>query len=194
MQCGMWNLSFLTWTTGSLQHIFNLFIFGCAGSSFLREISSGCSTQGLLASCGVQSLGWLLLLWSTGSRAQGFSGWGSWPLAGSIVGGAWAQLLCSMWDPPLSEVEFVSPELTDGLPTTEPPGKPLQPIFILIICLGLELSVNLVFKMDILKRFIKILNFIYLAIFGRNFHKWFLFLEQNRAVDTIPSEKLPIRV
>ena len=104
---------------------------------------------------------------------------------------AWAQLLCSVWDPPQSEVEFVSPALIDGLPTTEPPGKHLQPIFILVIFLGLELCVNLVFKMNILKRFIKILNFIYLGIFGRNFHKPFLFLEQNRAVDTIPSEKLP---
>ena len=105
--------------------------------------------------------------------------------------GAQAQLLCSVWDPPRSEVEFVSPALSDGLPTTEPPGDPPQPIFILIIFLGLELCVNLVFKMYILKSFIKTLNFIYLAIFGRNFHKWFLFFEQNRVVDTIPNEKLP---
>ena len=35
------------------------------------------------------------------------------------------------------------------------------------------------------------MGFIYLVSFGRNFHKYFLFLEQNRAVDTEPTEELP---
>ena len=38
--------------------------------------------------------------------------------------GAPALLLCGMWDLPRSGIEPVSPELADGLFTTEPPGKP----------------------------------------------------------------------
>ena len=47
----------------------NLFIFGCAGSLLL--------CTGFLK-CADFSLWWLLLLWSTGSRAQGFSSCVSW--------------------------------------------------------------------------------------------------------------------
>ena len=39
-------------------------------------------------------------------------------------GGALALLLCGVWDLPRSGIEPVSPELTDGLFTAEPPGKP----------------------------------------------------------------------
>ena len=37
--------------------------------------------------------------------------------------GAWAQLLCGMWDPPGPGPEPVSPALADGFLTTAPPGK-----------------------------------------------------------------------
>ena len=38
--------------------------------------------------------------------------------------GAQAQLLCSMWDLPGSQIKPMSNTLSGGLPTTEPPGKP----------------------------------------------------------------------
>ena len=38
--------------------------------------------------------------------------------------GAWAQLLCSLWDLPGSGIEPVSSALAGGFFTTEPPGKP----------------------------------------------------------------------
>ena len=37
--------------------------------------------------------------------------------------GTWASLLCSMRDPPRSEIELVSPPLAGRVFTTEPPGK-----------------------------------------------------------------------
>ena len=51
-----------------------LFIFGCAGSSLLRELFSSCSEQGLLLAAvhrASHSRQWLLLLLSMGSRALG---------------------------------------------------------------------------------------------------------------------------
>ena len=39
--------------------------------------------------------------------------------------GAWAKLLCCMWDLPRSGTEPVSPALAGGFFTTEPPGKPI---------------------------------------------------------------------
>ena len=59
------------------------------------------------------SLGWLLLLWSKGSRCAGFSSCG-----------AWAQLFHSMWDLPRPGLEPMSPALAGGFLTTAPPGKP----------------------------------------------------------------------
>ena len=41
------------------------------------------------------------------------------------TGGAWAPLLCGMWDLPRSGIELVSPALAGGFFATEPPGKPL---------------------------------------------------------------------
>ena len=38
--------------------------------------------------------------------------------------GAWTQLLCSMWNPPESGIEPISPALPGRFFTTEPPGKP----------------------------------------------------------------------
>ena len=37
--------------------------------------------------------------------------------------GAWAQLLCGMWDPPGPGIEPVSPALAGRFPTTAPPVK-----------------------------------------------------------------------
>ena len=51
----------------------SLFIWGCAGSSLPWGLFSSCE-QGMLSRCGPQacfSLRWLLLLWSSGSRACG---------------------------------------------------------------------------------------------------------------------------
>ena len=43
--------------------------------------------------------------------------------------GSWAQLLCSMWDPPRPGLEPVSPTLAGRLSNTAPPGKPCWKIF-----------------------------------------------------------------
>ena len=37
--------------------------------------------------------------------------------------GAWAQVLCGMWDPPRPGIEPMSPTLAGGFLTTAPPGK-----------------------------------------------------------------------
>ena len=68
---------------------------------------------------------------SGGAQARGHRLWQWRFLASSRLNscGAQAQLLCSVWDPPRSEVEFVSPALADGLPTTEPPGDPRPAYF-----------------------------------------------------------------
>ena len=42
--------------------------------------------------------------------------------------GAWASLLCSMWDLPAPEIQPMSPALAEGFFTTEPPGKPLREV------------------------------------------------------------------
>ena len=42
--------------------------------------------------------------------------------------GSRVQLLHGMWDLPRPGLEPVSPALAGGLPTTAPPGKPLEPI------------------------------------------------------------------
>ena len=67
------------------------------------------------------------------SHCGGFSGCGAWALgawASVVVArrlrscGAWAELLCGMWDLPGPGIEPVSPALADGFLTTAPPGKP----------------------------------------------------------------------
>ena len=73
------------------------------------------------------SLGWLLLLWSTGSRRMGFSSCGSQGLERRLSScGARAWLLCGMWDLPGPGLEPGSPALAGGFLTTAPPGKPLM--------------------------------------------------------------------
>ena len=57
---------------------FNLFIFGCVGSSLLRGLSLGAVSGGYSSlRCAGFSLRWLLLLWSTGSRHTGFGSSGT---------------------------------------------------------------------------------------------------------------------
>ena len=49
-----------------------------------------------------------------------------------------AWLLCSMWNPPWSEMELVFPALQGRVLTAGPPGKPLSKIFIYLAALGLS--------------------------------------------------------
>ena len=86
----------------------------------LCGLFSSCGEQGLLSSCGVRA-----------SHCGGFSCCGTWARA-SVVGhvGSTAQLLPGIWDLPDPEIELMSPALADGFFTTEPPGKPLQPMLL----------------------------------------------------------------
>ena len=95
-----------------------LFIFGCAGSSWLLELFSSCSERGLLSSCGVrashcghfsccgvQALGRV----GFSSCAHGLSTCGFWaPKHKRSHCGARAQLLRGMWKLPRSGIEPVS--------------------------------------------------------------------------------------
>ena len=87
---------------------FNLFLAWlglrcCAGFS-LVAVRGGQS----LLQCSGFSLQWLLLLWSTGSRARGFDSCGSWALEHSLNScGTPAWLLHGMGDLPGSEIKPV---------------------------------------------------------------------------------------
>ena len=76
--------------------------FGCAGSSLLHRLSSGCREQQLLPSCAPASHGSDFShceAWPAGSLAvaHGLSSSGPWALERRPdTCGAWAQLLCSM--------------------------------------------------------------------------------------------------
>ena len=108
------------------------FFFGCAGSSLLSGLFSGCSKQGLLSGCGVQASH--CSGFSCGARAlglAGFSSCGTKPLQLRLAGcRAQAQqlwctgLLCGMWELLVSGIEFVSPALAGRFLSTVPPGKP----------------------------------------------------------------------
>ena len=103
---------------------------GCTESSLLSRLF-------LQLQCTGFSLQWLLSLLSTGSRctgfvvaAQGLSSCGSEALERKPNScGTRAQLVHSMWDPPGSRTEPVSPSLAGGFFITEPPGKP-EPKFL----------------------------------------------------------------
>ena len=93
----------------------------------------GCTWFSLVASSGGQllfavlgfSLRWFLLLLSTGSRHEGFSGCSTWALEHRLNScSTQAQLLCGMWDLPALGMEPVSLALADEFFTTESPGKP----------------------------------------------------------------------
>ena len=93
----------------------------CCGGFSVVGSSSGYSSLW----CACFSLWCLLLLWSTDSRCVSFSSCGSWALEDRLDScGAQAQLLHCMWDLPGPGIESVSPALTGGFFTTEPPGKP----------------------------------------------------------------------
>ena len=57
--------------------------------------------------------------------------------------GSRVQLLRGMWDPPRPGLEPMSPALAGRFSTTAPPGKPLEPILILIRKDRIELSLSL---------------------------------------------------
>ena len=97
-------------------------VFVAAPRLSLVAVSGGCSSLG----CVGFSLQWLLLLRSTGSRHAGFSSCGSRALEHRLSScGAWAYLLCGMWDLPGPGIEPVSPAVAGGFLTTEPTGKSL---------------------------------------------------------------------
>ena len=56
--------------------------------------------------------------------------------------GSRVQLLRGMWDPPRPGLEPMSPALAGRFSTTAPPGKPLEPILILIRKDRIELSLS----------------------------------------------------
>ena len=79
------------------QHFVILFLFGCAGSSLLCGLSSGCSKQGLLSSYGAQT---------SVIAESGLRGCSSQALEHSLKScGAWAQLFHIMWNLPKSGIE-----------------------------------------------------------------------------------------
>ena len=92
-----------------------MFIFGCAGSSFLHEVLSlvAVSMDYSLDAVLELPLWWLFLLQGIGSRVSGLH-----------------QLWCMgftascMWDLHRSGIKPVSPALAGRFPTTGPPGKP----------------------------------------------------------------------
>ena len=68
--------------------------------------------------CAGFSLRWLLL-WSTGSRCEGFSSCGSWALERSLSGsGTRAELLRGMWDISRTGLGLMSPALAGGFLTS----------------------------------------------------------------------------
>ena len=95
-------------------NLINLFIYGCVGSSFLREgflqlRQVGATLhRGALVSLVAEHRLQTLRLSNCGSRAQ---------------------LLRDMWDLPRPGLEPVSPALAGRLSTTAPPGKPCLRIF-----------------------------------------------------------------
>ena len=75
----------------------------------------------VFSSCGAQAVGTQV----SAAAGRGLSGCGSLALEHRLNScGAWAWLLCSLWDPPGPGIEPVPPALAGGFFTTEPPGKP----------------------------------------------------------------------
>ena len=98
-----------------------LWVFVVACSLSLVAASRGNSSL----RCSGFSLQWLLLLRSTGSRHMGFISCGLWAVEHRLSScGAWAYLLCGMWDLPGPGFEPMSPALAGGFLTIAPPGKP----------------------------------------------------------------------
>ena len=115
----------------------NNFIFGCIESLLSHGLFLSCREEGLslVVVCGLlvaehRLCGALAVV----VAARGLSSCNSQALEHRLDGcGAWAYLLCSLWDLPGSAVEPRTPALTGRFFTSEPPGKPcpFQPLFCL---------------------------------------------------------------
>ena len=100
---------------------------------FLAALGLHCRTQSF-SSCGAWAShcggfsccgAWALGTWASVVVAHGLSSCGSRALECRLSScGAWAQLLCGKWDLPRPGLEPMSPALTGGFLTTEPPAKP----------------------------------------------------------------------
>ena len=112
----------------------NLFIyFWLCGSSLLLGLFSSCGEWGPLSSCGTRGshCGGLSCCGTLALGHMGFSSCGtwhnshsSWALEHSLSSrDPWTYLLCSVWDPPGSGMEPVSPALEYRFFITEPPRK-----------------------------------------------------------------------
>ena len=103
-------------------HIYhcNVFSFFKLIYLFLAALGLHCCTRAF-SSCRVRALG----VQASVVVAQGLSSYGLWALEHRLSScGAWAQLLCGMWDLAGPGLEPVSPALAGGFLTTAPPGKP----------------------------------------------------------------------
>ena len=105
-----------------------LFIFDCAGSSWLHGFFPSCGERELPSSCSVQALhcgGFSCCrAWALGH--VGFSSYGTWTLEHRPNScDAQAGLLCGMWDIPGPGIETVYTALAGVFFITEPPAKPL---------------------------------------------------------------------
>ena len=106
-------------------HFFFFSLFGCAGSSLLLWLFSGCVERGLLSSCGVWAAHWggfpyckAQTLAFTGFRSCGCRG------LEHRLRGTWAELPRGMWDLSEPGLEPMSLALAHGFFTMEPLGKP----------------------------------------------------------------------
>ena len=99
-----------------------LFILLFLAALGLRCCARAFSSCGSFSCCGA---------WAVGARASlavacGLSSCGSQGLEHRLSScGAWAQLLCGMWDLPGPGLVPMSPALAGGFLTTAPPGKSL---------------------------------------------------------------------
>ena len=110
-----------------------LFVFGCFGSSLLRVGFLQLQRAGATLRCGAWAShcggffccgAWALGAGASVVVARGLSSCGSRALERRLSScGAWAQLLCVMWDLPGPGLEPVSPALAGRFLTTVPPGK-----------------------------------------------------------------------
>ena len=122
-----------------LRSLFNLFIYGCIGSSFLRVgflqlrragatlcCGAWASHCGGFSCCRAQALG----ARASATVARGLSNCGSRTLEHRLSScGMRAQLLRGMWDLPGAGIEPVSPALAGGFLTTVPTGKSQRSLF-----------------------------------------------------------------
>ena len=104
-------------------YLFNLFIFGCVGSSLLRVCFLQLRWAGATLRCGARALG----ARASVVGARGLSSCGFWALECRLSScGARASLLRGVWELPGPGLEPLSPALVGGFLTTAPPGKPLS--------------------------------------------------------------------